>query len=327
MNPIEQSKQFIVDNSLIKKKETVILAVSGGPDSIFLLELFAVLAREFSLRVIVGHFNHMLREEADAEELFVKKMSKKYGFEFVGEAKDVNSFYAGDSIEQTARFLRYDFFMKLSREFKAKKIVLGHHKDDLVETVMLRIIRGSGLMGLKAMQPLTKYKRIYLLRPLLHIEKTEILSYLDLNKIEYAIDKSNFEDLYLRNKVRNNILPLMTEANPNIKNAFLNLTTTLARDYDYIYNQTLDFYKSILISHKSHVLRVDSTSLLKVHPSLSYNVIRYCLQQVKGNLRRLELKHSEEIMDLLKNRPVKSVVDLPDCLVIKEIDELLFKRL
>ena len=325
MNDIMQRcVDSILENKYLKKNENIILAVSGGPDSIFLLELFYVLKKSFKGKIIVGHFNHMLREESEEEVIFVKNMADKYGFEFVTEAKDVKAYYTGDSIEQTARHLRYDFFQKIAREFKVKKIVLGHHKDDLMETVLLRLIRGSGLMGLRAMQPLAKYKRIYLMRPLLQFEKTEIVDYLDSNKIKYVTDMSNFEDVYLRNRVRSKFIPLFVEANPNIKNAFLNLTTTLAKDYDYMHIQTVEAYKSVFISHKGLSLRIDSVKLLLLHPALISHVIRYCIEQVKGNLRRLELRHMAEIMDLLHKRPVRSVVDLPDCSAVKEHEELVF---
>ena len=325
-NFLQQCADHIIDKELIKKKESVILAVSGGPDSVFLLELFSLVKTKLKNKVIVGHFNHKLRKEADDEEQFVSMVAQKYGFEFANEAKDVKAYYNGDSIEQVARNLRYDFFQKISREFKAKKIVLGHHKDDLMETVLLRIVRGSGLMGLKAMQPLSKYKKLILVRPLLHIEKKDILAYLDTKKIKYAVDKTNFEDIYLRNKIRNKIVPLLTEENPNIKNAFYNLTSSLAMDYDYMHAETVKAYEDILVSHKNSKLTINSNKLATYHPAIVSHLIRHCIHQTKGSLRRIELRHTHEVMDLLRNRPNRSIVDLPDCSVTKQQDQLVFSQ-
>lgn len=323
---IDECIKQIEKNKLLKKKEAVILAVSGGPDSVFLLELFSILTEIYKNRVIVATFDHMLRKESSDEVKFVERLAHKYGFEFVTEAKDVKAFYDGDSVEQTARRLRYDFFIKLSREFKVKKIVLGHHKDDLMETVLLRLIRGSGLMGLRAMQPLSKFKRIYLVRPLLFFEKQQIVDYLCRSNIPYVTDESNFEDIYLRNRVRDKFLPLFIQANPNIKNAFLNLTLTLAQDYDYINQQTLEAYRNILISHKAMSLRIDLVKLNSYHQALIFHLIRHCISQTKGDLRKIELRHVQEVMDLIVTRPCRSVVDLPNCSVTKHQNELVFVR-
>lgn len=318
--------EYIKKNSLVKAKEPLILAISGGPDSIFILHLAVELRRIMKNTIYVAHFNHKLRDEADEEQVFVENLAKELGCRFVFEAKDVKAAYDGNSLEQTARRLRYDFFEKLSREFKAKKILFGHHKDDLAETVLMRIVRGSGLMGLKAMQPISKYKRMQLVRPLLQLEKKEILKFLDSNNLKYMLDASNEEDIFLRNKIRKDFIPQLEELNPSIKNALLNLTTTLAYDYDYMHSQVLEHYKNILKSHNANRLRIDLHEFKQMHPAIQNHLLRHCLQEVRGHLRRIELRHCYEIMDLVNNRPVRSIVDLPDCQAIKEKDELVFKR-
>lgn len=324
---LDNAVEYVKKNKLVKEKEPLVLAVSGGPDSVFIVYLALELRKIYNNTLYIAHFNHKMRAEADEEQNFVEELAQKNNCRFVCEAKDVHAAYDGNSLEQTARRLRYDFFEKLAREFKAKKILFGHHKDDLAETVLMRIVRGSGLMGLKAMQPSTKYKRIQLIRPLLHIEKQDILDFLDSNSLEYRIDSSNQEDIFLRNKIRKDFIPLLEELNPNIKNALLNLTTTLALDYDFMNKQVLENYKSILRSHSAHRLKVDMSLLNKVHPALRNHLIRYCLEQLRGHLRRIELRHCNEIQDLIDNRPNRSIVDLPDCQVIKEGDVLVFKRI
>lgn len=318
--------EHICKNKLVKNKEALILAVSGGPDSIFIFYLALALRKIFNNTIYVAHFNHKLRDEADDEQLFVESLAKEHDCRFVCEAKDVKAAYDGNSLEQTARRLRYDFFEKISREFKAKKILFGHHKDDLAETVLMRIVRGSGLMGLKAMQSITRYKRMMLVRPLLQIEKKDILKFLDANKLKYMLDASNEEDIFLRNKIRSDFIPQLEQLNPNIKNALLNLTTTLAYDYDYMYKEVQRVYSKALISHTANRLRVDINIVREQHPAIRNQLIRYCLEQVRGHLRRIELRHCYEVSDLIDNRPCRSVVDLPDAQAIKEKDELIFKR-
>jgi len=203
----EKFKTFIEENNLVKEKEKLILGISGGPDSVFLLIMFSKFKELRKIELITVHFNHALRKSADREEEFVRNLSENLNIKFVSEKKEVKKLYKGDSLEQTARNLRYDFFLKVARRYKIKKLALAHHKDDLVETVLLRIFRGTGLLGLRAMLPLSKYKNLTVIRPLLSLEKGEILDFLHKNKIPYMIDKSNFEEKFLRNKIRLEILP------------------------------------------------------------------------------------------------------------------------
>ena len=130
-------------NKLIQKKDKLMLAVSGGPDSICMLHLFYSLRDEFKLNLTCVHFNHCLREESDSDAEFVKKLCQELGVKFVSAKKNVYKFFKGDSQEQTARILRFDFFLNCSRSLKIKKIAIAHNKNDVVETVLMRILRGK----------------------------------------------------------------------------------------------------------------------------------------------------------------------------------------
>lgn len=320
-------RKTVEENNLIKPKEKIILGISGGPDSVFLFHMLAELRKEWKINIIAAHFNHKLREESDREKEFVEGVCKENNIEVVSEDKDVKKLYNGDSLEQTARRLRYDFFEKLSRKYKCKKIVLGHHKDDLVETVFLRLVRGAGLLGLRGMMPLTKYKKIVLIRPLLNFEKKYLVGYLKRNNISFVVDKSNFQENFLRNKIRHKVIPLLKEIAPSINDNIYNMTRSIARDYDFIYKEVEKKLEKISNRGKKNELKLKLGRLLQVEESLFYHIIRLAVESVKGNLRKIESKHIDEIVHLIRNRPTGSIVDIPSLQVIKKADIILIRKL
>ena len=311
-------KKTLKKYNLLRKKDKLILGVSGGPDSICMLYLFSQIKKEYKLELVCAHLNHGLRDQARKEEEFVRGICVKLGIKFISEKKDVEGFYAGDSLEQTARNLRLDFFSKVSRQVKIKKLVLAHHKDDLAETILMRLVRGSGLKGLRGFLPKTKFKNLTVIRPLIEVRKKEIVEWLEDKKLSYCIDKSNFEDKFFRNRLRLKLLPLLEELNPNIVSTLYNLASNISLDYDFIYAFS---YNKFLILRKKEAgssLCLDLKGLKELHPAIFNNVIRIAIEQLKGNTRRIEAKHLNELKDLVFERPGKSIVDLPGVLVKKE---------
>ncbi|MCM8830674.1 MAG: tRNA lysidine(34) synthetase TilS [Candidatus Omnitrophica bacterium] len=315
----------IEEYQLLKKKDKLILGVSGGPDSMCLLNLFAKIKETYKLYLICAHFNHSLRPEADDEEEFVRLSCKELDIKFVSEKKDVRRFFEGDSLEQTARNLRYNFFINISRQFKIKKIALAHHKDDVVETVIMNIIRGTAIRGLRGISYISKFKNLIIIRPLLNLRKNEILDWLGKNKIYYKIDKSNFEDNFLRNKIRLKILPLLEELNPNIVNAIFNLSKVASFDYELIYNFSKNKFNLIKKQWGINYIKLDINQLKAMDMPTIFNIIRIAIEELKGNLRKLEFKHFEEIIKLIYKKPILSVVNLPDLEVKKEENWLTIK--
>jgi len=322
-------KEFIntsYKNKLFKKKDKIIIGVSGGPDSICMLHVFCLLRKEFKFNLICAHFNHALREEADIDEEFVRKLCLSLKVRFVSDKKNVGGFFKGDSLEQTARRLRFDFFLNCSREFKTKKVALAHTKDDVVETVLMRIIRGSALRGLRAIMPTSTYKGIRIIRPLIGVAKADIIKWLNQNGYRYRLDKTNFEDKFLRNKIRNRLIGFLREFNPNIENALYNLSRVAASDYDFIHNYAKSEFNSLKRVFAGKI-KLDTRMLNKLHPAVIFEIIRIAIDEVKGDLRRIELKHLDEIMDLISSRPPGSVVDLPGLEVKREQNSLIIKSL
>ena len=322
-------KEFIntsYKNKLFKKKDRIIIGVSGGPDSVCMLYVFCLLRKEFKLNLVCAHFNHALREEADTDEEFVRKLCLSLKVRFVSGKKNVGGFFRGDSLEQTARRLRFDFFLNCSRKFKTKKIALAHTKDDVVETVLMRIIRGSALRGLRAIMPASTYKGIRIIRPLIGVAKADIIKWLKQNGYRYRLDKTNFEDKFLRNKIRNRLISFLREFNPNIENALYNLSRIAAFDYDFIHNYAKSEFNSLKRAFAGKI-KLDIRMLNKLHPAVIFEIIRIAIDEVKGDLRRIELKHLDEIMDLISSRPSGSVVDLPGLEAKREQNSLIIKSL
>jgi len=298
--------------SLLKRKDKVLLGISGGPDSVCMLHLFKKIEKDLRLDLICLHFNHSLRKSADKEEEFVKDLCSDLSVKCVTFKKDVNKFAKGDSLEQTARLLRLDFFLNSARRLKAKKIAIAHNKDDVAETVMMRIIRGTALKGLRAIQPSSKYRSLNIVRPLLDIRKKDILSWLEVNKFVFKVDESNLDDRFFRNKIRHNLLPLLEkEYNPNITGTLASLARLSALDYDFLHKFSVKEFSRIKKVRRD-CIKLDLAKLTQMHAAVALNVIRLAIEEVKGDLRRLEFRHLEEILDLMKSRPDGSIVDLPN---------------
>lgn len=226
---------FNIEDFLIKHytdSEPVILACSAGPDSIFLL--YKILETKFAWNLVVCYFNHNLREESKLEEEFLEKLAEEKWFKIeiwdakIREIKE--KLYPGLWIEEVARNKRYEFFNAILHIYNTDKIILAHHLDDRIETFFFNLIRGTKITGLINM----KEKSNGLLRPLLNIEKTEILKYLDDNNLKYFIDKSNFERDYSRNKIRLDIMPVFEEINSNYRENISNFMDYLETIKDNI---------------------------------------------------------------------------------------------
>lgn len=312
--------------NLIEKREKILLGVSGGPDSLCLLYLFIRLRDEYKLQLICAHFNHALRDEADEEEQFVQNVCAAAGIKCVSEKKEVEKFFQGDSLEQTARTLRFDFFFKCARQFKIKKCALAHHKDDLVETMLMRLIRGTGLKGLRGFLPQSKMRNLTVIRPLIELRKEEILAWLKKEKIAYCVDKSNFEDKFFRNRIRLQLLPLLEKMNPQVVESMYQLGQTLSWDYEFIYSEACRVFGLCKKGETADMVKLDLKEIMSLHYALFNNVIRIAIEQLKGDTRQIEVRHLEEIRDLVFYRPPGSIVDLPNISIQKSDNFLIVRR-
>ncbi len=325
MTLVEEVLETIERYNLLKRKEKVILAVSGGPDSVAMLFLFLRIKEIFNLKLVCVHFNHGLRKEADEDEKFVKDLCSSLDIKFVSEKKNVKEFFKGDSLEQTARILRYDFFLKIANSLKIKKISLAHTKDDVIETVLMRIIRGTGIQGLRGILPLSKIKGKIFIRPLIEIEKKRILDWLKKEKISYQIDTTNFEDKFFRNKIRLNVLPLLEKLNPNIKDTLFNLARISSWNHNFITQIAQKELSKIKRGEGENFLIIDLEKIKDLHPFLLLQVLRLAIEEVKGNTRRLDWRHFESILKILQKK--RSYLNLPGLIIEIREKKLILKSL
>lgn len=246
MNEIEEKVlKTIQKYNLIQANDKIVLGVSGGPDSLFMLYILNKLKEQLQFKMVVAHVNHMIREEADSEEQFVKEFCKKIGIEFYSKRIDVEKFANNNKIgtEEAGRKVRYEFFDEILEKTQSNKIAIAHNKNDKVETIIMHLLRGSGISGLQGIEPIKDGK---IIRPIIEIERTQIEEYCDKNNLEPRIDKSNFENIYTRNKIRNIVIPyIKQEFNPNIVETVTRLSEIITEENQYFNKLTEQAYKEI----------------------------------------------------------------------------------
>ena len=220
---------------LFREKDLIVLAVSGGPDSVMMLDYFAKQARRLRLTLIIAHLNHKIRgKEADKDEAFVKKLGRTYGIETVTGRTNVPALAKKlkTSVEHAARYARYDFLTKLALKRKFHLIATAHHADDHAETFLLNLLRGTepkGLLGIPVKRALHGAAGISVIRPLLQVTRAEILEYMKANALSHRKDKSNEDEKYRRNWLRKTLIPLIEKKQPRFKAHLTELSAKLAK--------------------------------------------------------------------------------------------------
>lgn len=277
--------------------DKVIAAVSGGPDSICLLHILYTLQEELNIKLYAAHINHCLRgEEADKDEEYVKDFCRKHDIECFSRKIDINNLAKerGLSSESAGREARYEFFDELFKELGAQKIALAHNANDQAETVLMRIIRGTGIEGMVGIKPV---RGNIFVRPLINIRRESIEAYCEENNLSPRIDKSNLENIYARNKVRLELLPYIKENfNSDIISALNRLSETISIDNNYLESKALKKYK-IYCSNKEQKVIIDKEAFIEDEAILS-RVIRLALKDVKGSLNNIEKVHIYDLIDL-----------------------------
>ncbi len=318
---IDKVKNTINKFSLLSTNDKVVVGVSGGPDSVALLYLLNTLKKEFRCTLHIAHLDHMLRKDSSKDAEFVKKLAQKLKIAATFAKINVKELAKKGSLEEVARNARLNFFFKVARRIKAKKIALGHTQDDQSETVLMRILRGTGLYGLSAILPKRDIAGFKIIRPLIGVRRKEIEAFLKRRNIKSLIDKTNLEDVYFRNRIRHKLLPLLEKNyNRNITKILSNMAEVVAYDYDYLSRQAT-------VALKRLGSRINLKKFLRLHPAIQRLLLRMAVAKIKGDMRRITFQHIREIEELVINRPVNSIVDLPQGVsVIKKKKSLLFYR-
>lgn len=279
---IDKVRRFSKDHLLFETGDKVVVAVSGGADSLCLLHLLRVLAPEFKLQLLVAHLNHGLRPEAGQEAEMVKKVSTEWDLPFETKTVDVRNYKSEHRLseEEAARFLRYRFLLQTAKKFGASAVALGHHLDDQAETVLFNMIRGTGVDGLAGILPKCARGPLLLVRPLLCLKRQEIEEYCRKYKLHPVVDSSNFETNYTRNRIRIDLIPYLEKYfNPRVRGALSRLASLAAADRLLLQALATKHFKTLSRVRKKTII-IDRDAFLSLPPALRGRVARIALEKV-----------------------------------------------
>lgn len=278
----------------------VVVGVSAGPDSMCLLDLI----QKRTDKLVVCHINHNVRHESKEEEKFLKNYCKNKNI--IIETMTIES-YEENNFENEARKKRYMFYEKILKKYNAKYLFLAHHGDDLIETILMKIARGSNLEGYAGIKEINNFKKYKIIRPLLLYTKEEILEYNNSHNIPYYIDNSNTNTKYTRNRYRKNILPLLKEEDKNIHKKFLRYSKTLEEYDNYIKELIQKNIQNIFIKDTINIEEFN-----KLDEFLKKNTLYYILNTVYNNQSNIITeKHIKDILNLINNKKPNLTLDLP----------------
>ncbi len=310
-------KKHIQKNGLISRGDCVIVGVSGGPDSIALSFILNSLRHELGISLHLAHLNHGLRKSADTDEQFVKRFAATLNIPLTTKKIDLRKHTTG-SIEEWARHYRFQFLIETAKKKKGDTIALAHTRDDLAETVLMRLLRGTGMAGLRAILPKRTIEGMSFIRPLLIFSKAEVLAFLKSRRLKFRLDQSNRSTKFFRNKIRLKLLPLLEkEYNPNTKELLANCAETIGQDYEYLEESSRKHFGRWIVPQKNSI-RLPLDKLQNLPLSLQRILIRLSVERLKGNLNTLTLTHMKEIEDLLSHRPRGAIVHLPQKLKLQK---------
>ena len=309
----EKVRKTIREYNLIEKNDSIVVGVSGGPDSMTLLSILLKLKEEFNLKIYVAHVNHMLRENAIKDEEYVKEFCKKNNIEMFIKKANISEIAKKEKIglEEAGRNVRYNFFEEVLKNTESNKIAIAHNLNDKVETIIMNTLRGSGVSGLKGIEA----KRKKYIRPLIEIERYEIEKYCIENKINPRHDESNDDNTYTRNKIRNIVIPyIKNEFNPNIIKTLNRLSEIIKEEDEYVQSKTEKIFKEILLTNEKNKIELDPRKFNDQEKVIQKNLILLAIKKVKGSTQGIEKVNIDDIIKLCNNnignkliRPVKQL--------------------
>jgi tRNA(Ile)-lysidine synthase len=309
INIIKEFLRFIKDKDLLQNGEGVVIGLSGGPDSVCLINLLYSVQEELNLKLAACHINHMLRgEAADEDERYASELCRKLKIDFYSKRVDINEYSKKNKIssEAAGREVRYEYFNQIMKKLNFNKIATAHNANDQAETILMRIMRGTGLEGLSGIP--VKRDNIYI-RPILFLKREEIEEYCQNINVNARIDATNLERDYSRNKVRLDILPYMkNNFNSEIVDAIDRMGTLLEDDIKYISFKVDEVYNNLCIKEQN-CIKIKAEAF-KYQATIINRIIRKAVKEVSGDSYDFEMKNIQDIIALAKLETSKKV-DLP----------------
>lgn len=314
--PIVKAFRELIGPFPLKPKDKIVVAVSGGADSVCLLHLLRRWAPRASVSLHVAHLNHSFRTEADEEARFVEKLSSDWNIPVTSLKLPVPALCKekGLSKQEGARIFRYQFLKEVARQIGARWIAVAHTSDDQAETFLMRMLRGSGGPGLGG---IPRMREGSIIRPLLKITRQEILSELSREGIPFLEDPSNLQPVYLRNRIRHALLPVLEQYNPRIREAFRRETELLQDENDFIHHALLALIPKLRIEKTERSVQFDVAEVQSLHPALQRRLLRWGIDQLGTGLKEIGFQHIETIRLKILSGSTGKVHTLPYSLTVQ----------
>lgn len=304
---------------MVTPGETLVVGVSGGPDSMALLHILCRLRETLKIKLVVAHLNHCFRgAEADADARFVEDIARRLQLPAFVEARDVPAYIEGRSIspQVAAREVRYNFLAEVAVKTGASRVVLGHHADDQAETILLHILRGTGASGLKGMLPV---RDDFYIRPLLAVRRRDIEEYCRRHNLPTRLDSSNMQTKYMRNRVRLELLPILeSKYNPNLVESLNRLGEICRDEDDYMEQQAAQIFCRARLSPGGNTLRLDMDRLATAPRALLRRVIRRAWAEICGDQAEISYRHIEQVLAIINGGGGYRQVNLPRGIIFKK---------
>ena len=325
---LKTARKTIEEFGMLNKGDKVGVAVSGGPDSVALLHILVEIGGDYELDLSILHLNHGIRgEESDKDEAFVGELARSMGVPLTAKSVSIPDILEKKkgSLEDVSREERYRFFEDVRRSEGLDKIALGHNLDDQAETVIMKFLRGSGLEGLRGMLPVRD--GIYI-RPLINIAKSDIVSFMKDEGYEFVEDGSNKTNLYLRNRIRNILIPaLRDDYNPNLVDNVGRMSHILRIEDDFMRETVDEILCDWGISRDENETRIGIKKLTSLHEALRQRIIKELLEDKTSSKKGIGYRHVRAVMDLAEGENVSGVLSLPlHVTVSREYDTIIVCR-
>ncbi len=298
------------------KEATIVIGCSSGPDSMALLHLLLEGRKEKQYQLVCAHVNHNVRRESVEEAHFLEEYCEQHQVQF--ESMVIEK-YSDDNFHNEARTIRYQFFDAIVKKYHADYLVTAHHGDDLIETILMRIVRGSTLSGYAGFHPEVQEDGYLLVRPLIHLTKEEILAYDEFHKVPYRLDRTNEMPKYTRNRYRKVVLPFLKEEDSKVHDKFYQFSEELEAASGYIEKETAKAFSKVYRNAK-----VDLKEFLALDPFLARQVLYRLLKDVyQDDLILLSRRHIDLVEQLIRSRKQNSEVYLPNDIVVRKSYDIL----
>jgi len=319
--PLElRVRDYIQEHNLLVGQKRLLVAVSGGQDSAALLCMLVSLQEELDITLHVAHLDHRLRGvESENDARYVSQLASQLGVPVTVEQCDVLAYQTKQriSLEEAARELRYNFLARVAGSIGADLVAVGHTKDDNIETILMHLIRGTGIQGLQGLQPVSRWQysgnEIRIIRPLLTVSRQETAEYCHKKHIIPRVDTSNLSLSHFRNRIRQQLVPLLEEYNPQISEALLRTARIAGDELHYLEEETARLWSSTVQKQADTVI-ISKGKFLGLPSALQRQLLRTAIEGLLGSLKDIETRHIEEIMAIL-TRPAGKQLCLPGGLV------------